>query len=354
MELLRIAGGGGATPGAAEPLAMVPSGQQPSILLPPGALTKLQSVDMRGLASRLSGRFGAFGSRRVQPADVPQLLPGPGPGPGSGGAGSGRGNGAGAGSGAGDANSNPSSARQVVVSGGGGGGGGGGNHAMALIKDSAGGAGGGSGGTAAYDHPGKDGSGGGGGGSGSGGRWDLAKVRADLDLQTLDVERVLWAAVRAGKAYNVEAAVTSIINWVDINSKDKKVRKARGMLGAWGWGAARGGGSRGRRAAMGVAGEEGCRVLPGVLRCLRCWWGHTGLRNAGNQPQPVHPRLLARPHPASPDSRTAPLRVCCLPPCCLLLYTSPYQSLHPLPRPPILHVCCLPPPAGCVPDRHHL
>ncbi|KAG2441795.1 hypothetical protein HXX76_003407 [Chlamydomonas incerta] len=206
MELLRIAGGAAAAPGAAEPLPLIPSGQQPSVLLPPGAFFKLQSVDMRGLATRLSGRFAHFGLRRVQPADAPvPLLPGPG----SGGAGSGGGRG-------GDAGSNPASARQVVVSSGAGGNGGsGGNHA--LVKDGAAAGGGGSGGAAAYD--GKEG---GGAASAGGGRLDLAKVRADLDLQTLDVERVLWAAVRAGKAYNVEAAVTSIINWVDTNSKDKK------------------------------------------------------------------------------------------------------------------------------------
>ncbi|KAG2451760.1 hypothetical protein HYH02_003539 [Chlamydomonas schloesseri] len=210
MELLRIAGGGAATPGAAEPLPLVPSGQQPSVMLPPGAFLKQQSVNMGGFASRLSGRFGGvLASRRVQPADVPLL-----PGPGSGGAGAGAGGGGGgwrAGDGGG---SNPASARQVVVTGtpgGGGGGGSGGGNALALVKD---GAAGGSGGAAAYEQHGNNG--------GGGGRLDLARVRADLDLQTLDVERVLWAAVRAGKAYNVEAAVTSIINWVDTNSKDKK------------------------------------------------------------------------------------------------------------------------------------
>ncbi|GIL93087.1 hypothetical protein Vretifemale_20513, partial [Volvox reticuliferus] len=41
-------------------------------------------------------------------------------------------------------------------------------------------------------------------------------------LQTLNVRRVLRAAINAGKADNVEAAVESIVNWVETNSMDNK------------------------------------------------------------------------------------------------------------------------------------
>ncbi|GIM13695.1 hypothetical protein Vretimale_16772, partial [Volvox reticuliferus] len=65
-----------------------------------------------------------------------------------------------------------------------------------------------------------------------GGSWDCSVVGCDdefgkkrrirLSLQTLNVHPVLWAAVKAGKAYNVETTVMSIVSWVDTNCKDGK------------------------------------------------------------------------------------------------------------------------------------
>ncbi|GLC45472.1 hypothetical protein PLESTB_000317700 [Pleodorina starrii] len=46
--------------------------------------------------------------------------------------------------------------------------------------------------------------------------------RIRLSLQTLNVQPVLMAAVKAGKADNVETAVMSVVSWVDVNSKDDK------------------------------------------------------------------------------------------------------------------------------------
>ncbi|GIL50319.1 hypothetical protein Vafri_6446 [Volvox africanus] len=50
-----------------------------------------------------------------------------------------------------------------------------------------------------------------------------------LSLQTLNVQPVLWAAVKAGKAYNVEIAVMSIVSWVDTNSRDGKAAFVAGI-----------------------------------------------------------------------------------------------------------------------------
>lgn len=57
---------------------------------------------------------------------------------------------------------------------------------------------------------------------------------ADLAVQTLDVSRVLRAAVAARKSMNVEATVLSITSWVNINSKDRRVRQADGREGGRG------------------------------------------------------------------------------------------------------------------------
>ena len=43
-------------------------------------------------------------------------------------------------------------------------------------------------------------------------------------MQTLDVERVLRAAVTAKKSMAVDAAVKAITGWVNINSKERRVR----------------------------------------------------------------------------------------------------------------------------------
>ncbi|GIL50318.1 hypothetical protein Vafri_6445 [Volvox africanus] len=67
-------------------------------------------------------------------------------------------------------------------------------------------------------------------GCGGAGPWDglaseqvLAAERwLARSLQTLNVLRVLRAAIHAGKADNVEAVVESIVSWVETNSMDKK------------------------------------------------------------------------------------------------------------------------------------
>ncbi|KAG2451828.1 hypothetical protein HYH02_003604 [Chlamydomonas schloesseri] len=50
----------------------------------------------------------------------------------------------------------------------------------------------------------------------------VRKLSNELAVQTLNVERVLWAAVAARKSMNVDAAVKSIISWVNLNSKDRR------------------------------------------------------------------------------------------------------------------------------------
>ncbi|KAG2441727.1 hypothetical protein HXX76_003342 [Chlamydomonas incerta] len=50
----------------------------------------------------------------------------------------------------------------------------------------------------------------------------VRKLSNELAVQTLNVERVLWAAVAARKSMNVDAAVKSIICWVNLNSKDRR------------------------------------------------------------------------------------------------------------------------------------
>ncbi|EFJ44379.1 hypothetical protein VOLCADRAFT_118752 [Volvox carteri f. nagariensis] len=48
------------------------------------------------------------------------------------------------------------------------------------------------------------------------------QLSADLAVQTLNVSRVLRAAVAARKSMNVEATVLSITSWVNLNSKDRR------------------------------------------------------------------------------------------------------------------------------------
>ncbi|GIL50181.1 hypothetical protein Vafri_6307 [Volvox africanus] len=48
------------------------------------------------------------------------------------------------------------------------------------------------------------------------------QLSADLAVQTLNVSRVLRAAVAARKSMNVEATVLSVTSWVNLNSKDRR------------------------------------------------------------------------------------------------------------------------------------
>ncbi|KAG2492902.1 hypothetical protein HYH03_008816 [Edaphochlamys debaryana] len=60
------------------------------------------------------------------------------------------------------------------------------------------------------------------GGTGPHGGGRLVEKQSELAVQTLNVERVLCAAVAARKSMNVEATVKAITSWVNINSKDRK------------------------------------------------------------------------------------------------------------------------------------